>query len=120
MITRVLAALAAAFLLATTALVAPTTAAAETACTGELTALRSDVLSAPIEGGKVEKERAGLLEVVDDAAALAEVGKPADAVVKLTNLQLKVDQLAAAGRISAEAAALLTADIAATAGCLAA
>jgi hypothetical protein len=48
------------------------------------------------------------------------VGKTGDAVVKLTNLQTKVDDLAAAGRISGESAALLTGDISSATECLSA
>ena len=89
-----------------------------TACGDQLAQLQSDVASVPITGGKVDTERAGLVKMVEDATALVEAGKAPDAVVKLTNLQTKVDQLAAAGRISTESAALLTADIGAARECL--
>jgi hypothetical protein len=55
---------------------------------------------------------------MDDAAHLAEIGKTADAVVKLGDLHVKVDALLAAGRISAESAGLLTMEIAAVTECL--
>jgi hypothetical protein len=119
MITRLLAALAGVLLLSAVVGGAPA-ASADTAsvCGDQLTQLRSDVLAVPITSGKVDKERAGLVKLVDDAANLVEVGKTADAGVKLGDLQTKVDALAAAGRISAESAALLTADIAAATQCL--
>ena len=71
-----------------------------------------------ITGGKVDKERAGLVKLIDDAQALAAIGKTADAVTKLQNFTVKVDQLEAAGRISAESAALLRTDAAVTSACL--
>jgi hypothetical protein len=76
--------------------------------------------SVAITGGKADKERAGLVKLADDAAALVTVGKTADALAKLANLQTKVDQLAAAERISAESAARLSSDIGAATGCLSA
>lgn len=76
-------------------------------------------MSVPISGGKVDKERAGLVKLVEDAGVLAEVGKTTDAAVKLTNLQTKVDDLESAGRISGESAALPTADTVSATQCLA-
>ena len=87
-------------------------------CSGELLQLHGDVVAVPITGGKVDKERAGLVKLVEDTSALAEAGKTSDAIVKLTNLQTKVDDLASAERITAESAALLTTDTAAATTCL--
>jgi hypothetical protein len=117
--TRLWAALAV-LLLATAASAAgaPTASATETTCGNQLTVLRSDVASVPITSGKVDKERAGLLKLADDATALVAAGKPADAMVKLANLQAKVDQLAVAARISTDSAALLTGDVDAATECL--
>jgi hypothetical protein len=98
--------------------VAAVATATPTACGDQLTVLRSDVLVVPITSGKVERERAGLIKLVDDATALVAAGKTTDAVVKLENLQTKVDQLAAGERISAESEALLTADLGAATGCI--
>ena len=67
-----------------------------------------------------DKERAGLVKLVEDFAALAGAGRTSDAVVKLANLQTKVDQLAAAERISTESAALLTTDTVSARECLSA
>ena len=119
MITRLLAALAAVLFLSALTAGAPA-AGADTAtrCGEDHAQLQRDVLLVPITGGKVDKERAGLVKLVEDATALVDAGKPADAVVKLTNLQTKVDELAAAGRISTDSAALLTTDIAAATVCL--
>src|SRR5215212_2740582 len=45
---------------------------------------------------KIDKERAELLKLIDDAQALASIGKTSDAVTKLRNFTVKVDQLEAA------------------------
>ena len=97
--------------------------AAQTAapCSDKFQVLRADTQTVPIAGKddtKVTKERAGLLKLVGDAETLASIGKTADAVTKLRDFTVKVDQLEAAGRISAESAALLRADATATIACL--
>ena len=98
----------------------PATAAMTTACGEVIAVLRDAVVTVPISGGKVDKERAGLVKLVDDATALVAVGKTADALVKLANLRTKVAQLAAAGRVGPEFAAPLTSDIDAASECLSA
>ncbi|TYL50921.1 hypothetical protein [Agromyces mariniharenae] len=120
MLTRLPAVLAGALLASTLAVAGGSAAIAdsETPCAAELTQLSSDLSSVPITGGKVDKERAGLLKIVGDTAALAEAGKTTDAVVKLSNLQAKVDDLAAVERISTESAELLTTDTADATLCL--
>ena len=120
MLTRIPAVLSAALLATVLAAAGGPAAVAvtETACGDLLTQLESDVSSVEITGGKVDKERAGLAKIVDDATALADAGKTADAIVKLENLQTKVDQLAAAERISTDSATLLTADTTAATECL--
>jgi hypothetical protein len=65
-----------------------------------------------------DKERTGLLKPIDDAGALAALGKTSDAIKKLLDYEVKVDQLEAAGRISAESAARLRADAEAAIACL--
>ena len=121
MIARLLSALAGILLVSAVVAAAPAANAdTVTTCGDQLTQLRSDVLAVPITSGKVDKERAGMVKLVEDATALVTVGKSADAIVKLTNLQTKVDDLAAAGRISGESAALLTADISSATECLSA
>lgn len=121
MIARLLSTLAGVLLVSAVVAGAPAANAdTVTTCGDQLTQLHSDVLAVPITGGKVDKERAGMVKLVEDATALVTVGKSANAIVKLTNLQTKVDDLAAAGRISGESAALLTADISSATGCLSA
>ena len=93
-------------------------ATAATACQGQFDLLRTGTQAVVITGGKVDKERAGLLKLVEDAEALAAQGKISDAITKLRDFEVKVNQLEAAGRISAESAAQLRGDAEATIGCL--
>ena len=72
----------------------------------------------PITGVKADKERVGLLKLVDDAQNLASIGKTSDAVKKLGDFTVKIDQLEAAGRISAESADQLRSDAQASTVCL--
>jgi hypothetical protein len=101
-------------------LMATASAQAQTAgtCQEEFTVLRTHTETVPITGGKVDKERAGLLKLVNDAETLASIGKTSDAVKKLSDFTVKVDQLEAAGRISAESADQLRSDTQATIVCL--
>lgn len=101
---------------------APSQAQTEGVCDPEdrFNVLREDLNpgSVTITGGKADKERTGLLKLVDDAKGLASIGKTSDAVKKLSDFTVKVDQLEAAGRISADDANLLRRDAQATIGCL--
>jgi hypothetical protein len=104
---------------------APSQAQTEGVCDPEdqFNVLREDLNpknpeSVTITGGKVEKELAGLQKLVDDAKGLASIGKTSDVVKKLSDFTVKVDQLEAAGRISADDANLLRRDAQATIGCL--
>jgi hypothetical protein len=99
----------------------PTQAETTDICKDQFTVLRTDTQNVAITGKdavKVEKERAGLLKLVDDAQYLASIGKTSDAVKKLSDFTVKVDQLEAAGRISAEDAELLRSDAQATIACV--
>ena len=100
---------------------AATTSAQIIPCQDQFTLLRADTESVEItssKSGREERERAGLLKIIDDAKSLVEVGKTLDAVTKLRNFTVKVDQLEAAGRISAEDADQLSIDAQATIACL--
>jgi hypothetical protein len=93
-------------------------AAAATTCQEQFDLLEADTESVAITAGKVDKERAGLVKLVEDAEALAALGKTSDAVKKLLDYGVKVGELEAAGRISAESAAQLRADAEVTVACL--
>jgi hypothetical protein len=97
---------------------APSQAQTAGNCQAQFTELRADTESLTITGGKIEKERAGLLKLVDDAQALASIGKTSDAVKKLSDFTVKVDQLEAAGRISADSADILLAKTGAVIDCI--
>jgi hypothetical protein len=99
---------------------APSQAQTTGVCEDQFTLLRDDLdpESLPITGGKIDRERAGLVNLVNAAEDLASKGKTSDAVKKLSDFTVKVDQLEAAGRISAESANLLRSDAQATIDCL--
>jgi hypothetical protein len=96
----------------------PVAAQTVASCSDQFAVLRADTATVQITGGKVEKERDGLQKLVDDAQALASIGKTDDASTKLGDFTVKVNQLEAAGRISAESATLLRADANAASACL--
>jgi hypothetical protein len=100
---------------------APSQAQTVGVCEGQFKELRAHLVgreALPITGGKVDKERAGLVKLVDDAETLALNGKTSDAVKKLSDFTVKVDQLEAASRISADSANLLRSDAQETIACL--
>jgi hypothetical protein len=114
----VLAPLALVLLAAVALASAATTSAQTNPCQDQFAELRAATQFAPITGVKSEKERAGLVKIIDDAEALAAGGKISDAVTKLRNFTVKVDQLEAAGRISADGADTLRSDAQAAIACL--
>jgi hypothetical protein len=93
-------------------------AAAATTCQEQFDLLEADTQSVAITAGKVDRERAGLLKLIQDAEALAALGKTSNAITKLRDFEVKVDQAEAAGRISAESAAQLRGRTEATIACL--
>jgi hypothetical protein len=97
---------------------APVQAQTTDDCQEEFTVLGNHTQTVPITGGKVDKERAGLVNLVNDAEDLASIGKISDAVKKLSDFTVKVDQLEAAGRISTDSAEQLRSDAQATIDCL--
>jgi hypothetical protein len=106
-------------LLAAVALASAATSGAQTnPCQDQLDVLREDTQKVPITSPKVDKERAGLLKIIDDAESLTLDGKTSDAVTKLRNFTVKVDQLEAAGRIGADDAFRLRSEAQAAIACL--
>jgi hypothetical protein len=99
---------------------APSQAQTTGTCQDRFTVLREDLNpnSVTITGGKVDNERAGLQKLVTAAEGLVLKGKTSDAVKKLSDFTVKVDQLEAAGRISTESAEQLRSDAQATISCL--
>ena len=97
---------------------APGPATAATTCQDQFDVLDAATQSVVITVAKADKERAGLLKLADDAEVLADLGKTADAVTKLRDYEVKVGQLEAAGRITADAAAQLRADADAAIACV--
>ena len=87
-------------------------------CQEQFSTLLANTESVSITGGKIDKERAGLKKLVNDAKDLALNGKSSDAVKKLNDFTVKVDQLEAADRISPEDAIGLRSDAQATISCL--
>jgi hypothetical protein len=105
-------------LLTTAQAAAPVNAQTGGPCQAQFTALRTDTQTVAITSGQVDRERAGLLKLIEDAQSLASIGKTGDAITKLNNFIVKVNQLQSAGRISAESANRLRSDAAATIACL--
>ena len=73
-------------------------------CQAQIDALIALTKSAPITSKDPEKDRAGLVKILSDAGALLGLGKNADAVKKLTDYIVKVEQLKAAGKLDAASA----------------
>lgn len=99
-----------AFAAAPVALVPVSPAVAQTAadCEARIASLQGTVSSLAISGKNAEKDRAGLSGKLTDASTELGKGKNADAAKKLADFKVKVQQLAEAGRISADAASSLT------------
>jgi len=92
------------------AVVLPSAASAETVadCQGKIAALRAQTQTVVIAGSQAEKNRAGLIGKLDQASAKLSEGKRADAIVKLADFKVRVQQLADSGAISpGDAQALL-------------
>jgi len=89
-----------------------TTTTAE--CVAQIDALiarTTDPVSTPISGKNAEsKERPGLIATLTAARSLLETGKPADAVKKLEDYIVKVQQLVAAGRLAPDVGSALIND----------
>lgn len=80
--------------------------------------LQGTTQSVVILGKKAEGDRANLQGKLNEALVKLNEEKPCDAVAKLNDFIAKVQQLAGAGRISADDAALLTGDANAAIACI--
>ena len=103
-------------LLAAVALPASAGAATTADCQTQIEALRAD--TATVTTFVNAKDQTGLLDKLDNAAAALTAGKPAGAVLKLTDFQAKVQALGSTGKLGAEDAARLDAQAAAALRCL--
>ena len=83
-----------------------------------ITDLQNAVTSLPITGKNAATDRANLLGKLSAASTKIVQGKPLDAAAKLRDFVAKIDQLAAAGRISLVEAQALTAAATALINCL--
>ena len=93
-------------------------AVAAMTCDSQFDLIRADTQSVAITASKAEREQAGLLKLVEDAGALAALGKTSDASKKLLDYVVKVDQLEAAGRIDSVSADRLRGEAEAAIACL--
>ena len=84
-----------------------------------LVARTSDPAQTPLTGKNAEsKERPGLIAILTAARSLVEGGKPADAVKKLEDYIVKVENLADAGRLAPDIATSLIADARSVIACI--
>jgi len=77
-------------------------------CQALITALRVNTEAASIEGKNAEKDFAGLVGKLNEAALKLDQAKFCDAIIKLNDYKARVQQLASAGRLTFEAADQLT------------
>ncbi len=87
-------------------------------CQERIAGLRAATTSVVIEGRNADKDRATLIGKLDEAALKLAQGKPADALLKLADFRTKIEQLAAAGRLSSDSAASLLAGADAAIACI--
>ncbi|HZI59461.1 MAG TPA: hypothetical protein VFD62_02050 [Pyrinomonadaceae bacterium] len=71
-------------------------------CQALITGLRADTETVVITGKNAEKNRAGLLNKLDDASTALAGGKLCTAIQKLTDFRDKVNQLIASGSINSD------------------
>ena len=95
-------------------------AAAQTTgdCAAQIASLRTAAEGVAISGKNADKDRAGLTGKLDDASTELGKGKNADAAKKLADFKVKVEQLAAAERISSGDAASLLAQADSAIACI--
>ena len=98
--------------------VAPAAAQTETDCAAQIASLSTAAQGVAITGKNADKDRAGLTGKLDDASTELGKGKSADAAKKLADFKVKVEQLAAAERISSGDAASLLAQADSAIACI--
>ena len=89
-----------AFALSTAFVVRPANASPQ--CEASIAELRAATEGVVLTGKNAEKDRAGLLNKLDNASASLSRGKLCDAIRKLTDFRNKVNQLIAAGKINSD------------------
>ena len=70
-----------------------------------ITTLKTKTTSVLITGKSAEKDRAGLVAKLDEASLKVDQAKFCDAIAKLNDFKVKVNQLIAAGKINQDPAA---------------
>ena len=75
------------------------TATVASECQAQIDALIALTQAAPITSKNPERDITGLVKILSDAKSVLSIGKNADAVKKLTDYVVKVEQLEAAGRL---------------------
>jgi len=76
-------------------------------CQAQITELQSLTASATFTGKNAAADQAGLIQRLTDAQVKINEGKPADAVVKLSQFRDKAATLAATGKLNPDQAAVL-------------
>ncbi len=87
-------------------------------CQAQISELESLTASATFTGKNAAGDQAGLLQRLTDAQVKLNEGKPADAIVKLTQFRDKAATLAATGKLDAEQATVLVAGTDQTIACV--
>ena len=87
-------------------------------CQALLVALRVKAQSVPLTGQNADRERAGLVNKLNEAAIKLNQAKFCDSLVKLNDFEVKLQQLASAGKITFEDAEVLSRDAATASQCV--
>jgi hypothetical protein len=88
------------------------------ACRAQISELQSVTASATFTGKNAAGDQAGLIEKLTDAQVKLDEGKPADAIVKLTQFRDKAETLGATGKLDPDQAAALVAGADQAIGCV--
>lgn len=97
---------------------APATAQAQSDCAAQIASLKTAAGAVAISGKNADRDRDSLIRTIDAASTELGKGKNADAAKKLADFRVKVEQLAAAERISSGDAASLIAQADSAIACL--